>query len=226
MLDTVVGAGQECLGRTVSCLDLDHRHKPSLAAVRLPGATESATALGYRGTMTTPTSPASDLDEVDRFHLRRCVDLAERALTAGDEPFGSLLVDATGTVRFEDCNRVKDGDPTQHPEFAIARWAAQNLTPAERAASIVYTSGEHCAMCSAAHAWVGLGRIVYASSTEQLVGWLAEWGLTPGPVRPLPIRSVAPGVEVCGPDPELTDRVRSLHARLHRVEGSSDRGDA
>jgi tRNA(Arg) A34 adenosine deaminase TadA len=168
--------------------------------------------------MTTPSSPVSDLAEVDRFHLRRCVDLAERALAEGDEPFGSLLVDASGTVRFEDRNRIKDGDATQHPEFAIARWAARNLTPAERAASVVYTSAEHCAMCSAAHAWVGLGRIVYASSTEQLTGWLAEWGVAPGPVRPLPIGSVAPGVEVCGPDPELTDRIRSLHARLHHVD--------
>ena len=32
------------------------------------------------------------------------------------------------------------------------------------AACTVYTSGEHCPMCSAAHAWVGLGRIVYAVS--------------------------------------------------------------
>ena len=176
--------------------------------------------------MTVPTSPDSELAAVDHFHLRRCVDLAERALTEGNEPFGSLLVDASDTVRFEDRNRVKDGDATQHPEFAIARWAAQNLTPAERATSVVYTSGEHCAMCSAAHAWVGLGRIVYASSTEQLTGWLAEWGIAPGPVRPLPISSVAPGVEVSGPDPELADRVRSLHARLHHVEGGPARGGA
>ena len=32
-------------------------------------------------------------------------------------------------------------------------------------------------MCSAAHAWMGLGRIVYAgSSTEQLGGWLRRSG--------------------------------------------------
>jgi hypothetical protein len=31
------------------------------------------------------------------------------------------------------------------------------MTPAERAASTVDTSGEHCPMCAAAHAWVGLG---------------------------------------------------------------------
>ena len=29
-------------------------------------------------------------------------------------------------------------------------------------------------MCSAAHAWVGLGPVVYAASTAQLDAWLAE----------------------------------------------------
>lgn len=32
------------------------------------------------------------------------------------------------------------------------------LTAADRAAATVFTSGEHCPMCSAAHAWAGLGR--------------------------------------------------------------------
>ncbi|MGW4972897.1 nucleoside deaminase, partial [Streptomyces albidoflavus] len=114
--------------------------------------------------------------EAELRHLRRCVELAAEALDAGDEPFGSVLVDGDGTVRAEDRNRVASGDSTRHPEFALARWAAENLTVAERAAATVHTSGEHCPMCAAAHAWVGLGRIVYAASSEQLTGWLTEWG--------------------------------------------------
>lgn len=156
-----------------------------------------------------------DIDDQDLAHLRRCIELAREALDDGDEPFGSILVDAAGTVRFEDRNRVKDGDATRHPEFEIARWATAHLTPSERAASTVYTSGEHCPMCSAAHGWVGLGRIVYAASTEQLGSWLAEWGVGPAPVAALPIRTIAPGVPVSGPAPELADEIRGLHARLH-----------
>ena len=153
----------------------------------------------------------------DHAHLRRCVELARQALEDGDEPFGSILVDAHGAVRFEDHNRVKDGDQTRHPEFEIARWAAANLSPDERRLCVVYTSGEHCAMCSAAHAWNGLGRIVYASSTEQLVRWHEGWGVSPGPVAALPINAIAPGVVVAGPDPELTAEIRELHARLHGI---------
>jgi tRNA(Arg) A34 adenosine deaminase TadA len=155
----------------------------------------------------------------DHEFLRRCVDLAREALEAGDEPFGSLLVDAHGVVRFEDRNRVAAGDPTRHPEFEIARWAAANLPPVERRGCVVYTSGEHCPMCSAAHAWVGLGRIVYASSTEQLAAWRRGWGMPPGPVAPLPIGAIAPDVPVSGPDPQLVDEIRALHARQRGVDG-------
>jgi tRNA(Arg) A34 adenosine deaminase TadA len=148
-------------------------------------------------------------------YLRRCVELAAEALEAGDEPFGSVLVGADGTVLGEDHNRVASGDRTRHPEFELARWSAAHLTPAERAAATVYTSGEHCPMCAAAHAWVGLGRIVYVASSRQLSSWLAELGVPAPPVRPLPVDQVAPDVVVDGPVPGLADEVRALHRRFH-----------
>ena len=157
------------------------------------------------------------LTDEDIRRLGRCVELARAALAAGDEPFGSLLVDADGEVRFEDRNRVKDGDATQHPEFAIARWAADNLPSAQRAAATVYTSGEHCPMCAAAHAWVGLGRIVYAASSEQLTQWLTEWGAPPPPVAPLPITTIAPRAEVDGPVLQYAETMRSLYEAKFRA---------
>ena len=153
------------------------------------------------------------ITETDLVHLRRCLELARTALESRDEPFGSVLVSGAGEVLFEDHNHVAGGDRTQHPEFAIARWAAINLTPEQRAAATVYTSGEHCPMCAAAHAWVGLGRIVYASSSAQLRGWLDEWGVPPGPVLPLAINEVAPGIQVDGPVDELAAEVRELQRR-------------
>lgn len=155
--------------------------------------------------------------ETELPYLRRCVELAEQALDAGDEPFGSVLVGADGTVLAEDHNHVASGDRTRHPEFELARWSAARLTPEERAAATVYTSGEHCPMCAAAHAWVGLGRIVYVVSSEQLSGWLTEWGVPAPPVRTLPVGEVAPGVTVDGPVPGLADEVRELHRRFFRA---------
>ncbi|MFS0725287.1 nucleoside deaminase [Paenibacillus sp. 1P07SE] len=153
--------------------------------------------------------------DIDRMHLNRCIELAQAALETGDEPFGSVLVSADGEILMEDHNHVAGGDHTQHPEFALARWAAQHMTTEERQRATVYTSGEHCPMCAAAHGWAGLGRIVYASSSEQLSRWLGELGVAPGRVRSLPIQDVIRDTPVDGPVPELADRVRELHRRFH-----------
>jgi tRNA(Arg) A34 adenosine deaminase TadA len=143
------------------------------------------------------------------------VELAAEAVDAGDHPFGSVLVAGDGRVLAEDRNRENSaGDATRHPEIDLARWAAANMTADERAAATVFTSGEHCPMCSAAHAWVGLGRIVYVSSSEQLTAWLAELGVPPSPVISLAINQVAPGLLVQGPVPGLDEQVRELHRRF------------
>lgn len=88
------------------------------------------------------------------------------------------------------------------------------MTTPERAAATVYTSGEHCPMCAAAHGWVGLGRIVYATSSEQMGIWLAELGVGPAPVLPLAITEVVPNLVVAGPAPDLAEQVRDLHRRF------------
>lgn len=149
----------------------------------------------------------------DLTHLRRCIELADEALNAGDQPFGSVLVDATGAVLREERNHVGGGDQTRHPEFALARWAASEMTPEQRAAAVVYTSGEHCPMCAAAHAWVGLGRIVYVASGAQFAGWLESWGVGRSPLNTLPINAIAPNIPVEGPVPELVDAIHAIHER-------------
>lgn len=148
-------------------------------------------------------------------YLRRCVELAAEAVAAGDFAFGSVLVAGDGQVLAEDRNRENSmGDATRHPEFELARWAAANMTAEERTAATVYTSGEHCPMCAAAHAWVGLGRIVYVSSSGQLVTWRAELGSPASPVEPLAINQVAPSLVVQGPVPGLDEEVHDLHRRF------------
>lgn len=153
--------------------------------------------------------------ESERRYLERCIDLAREALEAGDDPFGSVLVSGDGQILHEDRNRTSSGDRTRHPEFEIARWAATHLTPEQRAVATVYTSGEHCVMCAAAHGMVGLGRIVYVSSGRQLRAWLEELGVGPRPVRSFPIQEIVPGITVEGPVPDLAERVHELHRRRH-----------
>jgi tRNA(Arg) A34 adenosine deaminase TadA len=107
-------------------------------------------------------------DDDERF-LRRAVELAAAGRTAGDAPFGSLLVGPDGAVLAEDHNTVlSDGDISAHPELKLARWAARELDPATAAATTLYTSCQPCGMCTGAIDRSGLGRVVFALSNEQL----------------------------------------------------------
>lgn len=147
-------------------------------------------------------------------HLELCLRLAEQALDAGDAAFGSVLVDASGTVLRTAVNQEHTrNDVTAHPELELAQWAAQHVPADERPSCVVYTSGEHCAMCAAGHAKAGLGPIVYASSSAQLSQWRSEWGLPASPVAPLPITDVAPGVRVHGPVAPYDERIRAILER-------------
>ncbi|GJN66236.1 hypothetical protein PLIIFM63780_003702 [Purpureocillium lilacinum] len=157
--------------------------------------------------------------------LRLCIKLARDALEAGDAPFGSVLVADDGTILKQERNRTVTGekgdfkaDATLHPEFVLARWSQFHMSPAQRATATVYTSGEHCPMCSAAHAYAGLGRIVYVSSSAQLVEWMKELGIERNTVSPLPINAVAPNIPVEGPVAGLDAEVKELQRlRFSRI---------
>jgi tRNA(Arg) A34 adenosine deaminase TadA len=144
-------------------------------------------------------------------HLRRCIELAAEARARGDDPFGSVLVGPDGTVLAERANEVRTtGDVTAHPELALAAWASRHLTPAERAGSTMYTSGEHCPMCAAAHVWAGIGRLVYVLSGEMIDELLPPDGtrIAIGSREVVARSNVA--VEVVGPVDELVADAAAL----------------
>src|SRR5918993_1007082 len=98
-----------------------------------------------------------------------------------------------------------------HPELELAQWASRNLSAHDRAGATVYTSGEHCPMCAAAHGWVGLGPVVFAASSQQLSAWRASWGLAASPVAPLPLSVVLPGSRITGPVHPYDEAMKPLH---------------
>jgi tRNA(Arg) A34 adenosine deaminase TadA len=128
------------------------------------------------------------MDERDRGFLRRAIDLAATAAAGGDRPFGSLLVGPAGDVIAEEHNTVAtERDLTAHPELKLARWAARELEPAQAAVTTMYTSCQPCGMCATAIERSGLGRVVYALSTEQFEQ-LAQ------PPRPAKVRYDGPAL--------------------------------
>ncbi|WP_406090704.1 nucleoside deaminase [Streptomyces sp. NBC_01013] len=112
--------------------------------------------------------------------LRRAIAIAAHATTVGDAPYGSLLAGPDGTILAEAHNTVRrDHDISAHPELKLARWAARELDPGTAARTTMYTSCQPCGMCAGGIVRSGLGRVVYALSTEQLIALNPESGAWP-----------------------------------------------
>jgi tRNA(Arg) A34 adenosine deaminase TadA len=116
----------------------------------------------------------------DESLLRRAIAIAARAITLGDAPYGSLLAGPDGAILAEAHNTVRrDNDISAHPELKLARWAARELNPETAAHTTLYTSCQPCGMCAGGIIRSGLGRVVYALSTERLIELNPESGTWP-----------------------------------------------
>lgn len=106
--------------------------------------------------------------KTDEEYVRAAIDLAREAVANGNTPFGSVLVVGDAVVKRARNTTVTEDDVTAHPELKLARWAARELDPDERADCTMYTSTEPCEMCAAAIHYAGLDRVVYSVSGESL----------------------------------------------------------
>lgn len=157
---------------------------------------------------------SQNLTAEDYKYLKRCLELAEEAYAAGDKPFGSVLVNTKGEIIAEERNRVNEKNVLAHPEYELAKWAVENLSPEERKETRMYTSGEHCPMCAGAHAWAGLGDLIYLSSAKQLSEWSKEQGKTDSPIKLTPSRNIINHAVIKGPgEGELLEKIKALQIK-------------
>lgn len=105
----------------------------------------------------------------DERHLLAAIELARRARSNGNHPFGALLVDAAGNVVLEAENTVVTSrDCTCHAETNLVRLASERFDPDFLKHCTLYTSTEPCAMCAGAIYWANVRRVVFALSNEEL----------------------------------------------------------
>jgi tRNA(Arg) A34 adenosine deaminase TadA len=150
--------------------------------------------------------------ERDDHFLRRSFEVASRARSRGNHPFGAVLVDHNGNLLLEAENGyMPNHDGTAHAERLLATQACTTLSADVLAKATLYSSAEPCAMCAGAIYWAGIGRVVYGLSEHRLrevIGHHPE-NLT----LDLPCREVfASGqraIEVVGP--LLEDEAEALH---------------
>jgi tRNA(Arg) A34 adenosine deaminase TadA len=152
------------------------------------------------------------LEPADEDHLMTAIELARRSREKGNHPFGSLLVDPEGTSVLEAENTVvSERDCTGHAELNLVRGAGKRFDSEFLQACTLYASTEPCAMCAGAIYWSGIGRVVYALSSETFRAIVNDED--GGSTLALACREVfARGgrkVEVSGPT--LEDRARAVH---------------
>jgi tRNA(Arg) A34 adenosine deaminase TadA len=151
--------------------------------------------------------------ELDEHFLRRSFDVARRAATHGNHPFGAILVDRDRKVLIETENGYMPArDGTAHAERLLATLACTALSPDILKRATLYSSAEPCAMCAGAIYWAGIGRLVYGLSEHRLRGVTGNH--PENPTLDLPCRKVfASGqrsTEVVGP--MLEDEAEAVHA--------------
>jgi tRNA(Arg) A34 adenosine deaminase TadA len=118
-------------------------------------------------------------DDIDAGFATQAIELARQARTAGNQPFGALLV-LDGRVVLSAQNTVAtDRDPTAHAETNLVAAAVRELAPDQLRRSVLYASTEPCAMCAGTIYWAGIRAVVYAFSSEELAAMAGRNFLVP-----------------------------------------------
>ena len=106
--------------------------------------------------------------------ILRCYELAQKAESAGDHPFGSLLVKGE-QVLVESVNSVvSDCDVSAHAELNLVRQVTRDYSREDLFDMTLYSSTEPCAMCVGAIYWAGIKTIVYGVSARALAELVGE----------------------------------------------------
>lgn len=85
----------------------------------------------------------------------------ERAVAAGDQPYGAVLVCGSEIVADGVSAVVTARDPTAHAEMQALRAAMTRLGRSDLAGCVLYGTSRACAMCESAAAQAGVERLYY-----------------------------------------------------------------
>lgn len=100
--------------------------------------------------------------------LRRAIELAIGNASAGQLPFGALVVRDSEIIGTGVNTELRDQDPTAHAEVAAIRDACAQLGTRRLAGAVVVSSCEPCAICQTVCAAVGIAEVVYAAAKESV----------------------------------------------------------
>lgn len=101
--------------------------------------------------------------------LATAIELARRNASEGQLPFAALVLDGDEVIGTGVNRQLGDDDPFAHAEVAALReaWRAR---PSRLGDAVLVSSCQPCALCLSAAATVGIVRILYAATRDDVHG--------------------------------------------------------
>ena len=111
------------------------------------------------------------------YHMRRCIELARKAGTAGETPVGAVIV-RDGEVIGEKRESTKGLlDPSAHAEVQAIRAACQCENAVDLTGATLYATVEPCVMCAYVIRRCGIGTVVYGVAAGQLGSVTSQYAI-------------------------------------------------
>ncbi|MEX0616606.1 MAG: nucleoside deaminase [Candidatus Woykebacteria bacterium] len=110
----------------------------------------------------------------DETFIKRCIELAEKALDNGEATFGSLVVRNNKVIAESSSTTKRDNDVTNHAEILVMRKAQKLLNTSDLSECSIYSNCEPCAMCSFMIRELKFKKVVFASKSP-LMGGFSRW---------------------------------------------------
>lgn len=111
----------------------------------------------------------------DKKHIKRCIELSQKALERGDNPFGALIANEDG-VLVESENKIKENDVTNHAEIMVMRKAQKMLETDDLSDYTIYSNCEPCPMCAFMIRELKFKRVVFAIRSPYMGGY-SKWNI-------------------------------------------------
>jgi guanine deaminase len=96
--------------------------------------------------------------------VRLAIESAREGISAGQSPFGAVVVGGGQVVAVAHNTVWRDCDPTAHAEINAIRRAAAAVQHIDLRGYDMFTTCEPCPMCLAAIHWSKIDRVVYGAT--------------------------------------------------------------
>ncbi|MBD3790708.1 MAG: nucleoside deaminase [Campylobacterales bacterium] len=149
--------------------------------------------------------------------IRRCMELAQESLDAGDNPFGALVV-KEGQIIAEARNSAVRHDMTDHAEIIAMRSAKEILGTPDLSGCTLYSNCEPCPMCSFMIREQKIKEVVFALRTPHMGGY-SRWDILQdkGLARYEPAFATPPNVITGVLEKEAAEQFEKAGWTIHRI---------